>query len=804
MEKMDTDDMKNSEVKLIMNFLDDAAPQAIPSIEEFHVGHYEQILNNKFSSSYLKKFVNDDNLVKCLLNAVDDDPNCTFQLLSTGIASLLFFVQTNFTGPENTPDVDWLLGKREEALEFLHLEDECNENVKKPELLYLSKILFSNEKLQNHHKTAAWWLFRANLLHQIVLEEASATLFKETDDLIERISADDILGDEYLRTLFHVETVQFYLYHRRIQNMEKHVEIAQHSAKLNMQLVGMLGKRTKYQQDEKAQLMLKVSMDKDNFPHRKCQDLPTALELNDDLRLERVEYSEAAEIIELGALEEAVVLAKYFQIQKSQPKDKLADEEVVPYLNNVIENSSNWPLRMSSLCQRCVLESNHKRTVERSMSQTEYLIEQLNSSKPLVSHRMDIFFASGMKPVWEVRQTLADLMLNLGMVKSALDLYLQLRLWESVIVCYTILELRHKAAEIIQQEIDKKPTVKLWCLLGDATQDTKCYETAWKLSGEKSSRAQRHWGLHYYSKQNYTEAVPHLKLSVELNNIQENIWIRLGFAALQIEDWKLAANAYRHYCALEQMNFEAWNNLAKAYIKLGDKPRAWRSLQDAVKCNFDRWEVWDNLMVVSIDLGHFSEVIRCYHRILELKAHHTDVQILKILTKAIITDIKDADGNPASKLLQKALELFGHLTSAVPNNASIWQMYAELTATKNTEMDYQKAAQYLQRAHRTAVANPKWFKEVEATIDVLHLCADLAESYLKCAESGSPLQRRAMLGSAKLSLQGVVRKVKDQDWIGQTVIDESLANIEAYLTKIMDELKKINIDSNYVSQNITL
>ncbi|XP_046599448.1 tetratricopeptide repeat protein 27 isoform X2 [Neodiprion lecontei] len=693
MEKMHTEDLKNSEVKLITNFLDDSAPQALPSIEEFHMGHYEQILNNKFCSSYLKKFVNNNNLVKTLHDAVNDDPNCTFQLLSVGIASLLFFVQTNFTGPENTPDIDWLLGKREEALEFLHLEDECNENVKKPELLYLSKILLSNETLQNHHRTAAWWLFRANLLHQIVLEEASATLFKETEDLVEKISADDILSDEYLRTLFHVEAVQFYLYHRRIQNMEKHVEIAQHSAKLNMQLVGMLGKRTKYQQDEKAQLMLKVSMDKDNFPYRKCQDLPTALELKDDLRLERVEYSEPAEIIELGALEEAVVLAKYFQIQKSQPKDKLADEEVVPYLI---------------------------------------------------------------------------------------------------------------AAEIIQQEIDKKPTVKLWCLLGDSTQDTKCYETAWKLSGEKSSRAQRHWGLHYYSKQNYTEAVPHLKLSVELNNIQENIWIRLGFAALQIEDWKLAANAYRHYCALEQMNFEAWNNLAKAYIKLGDKPRAWRSLQDAVKCNFDRWEVWDNLMVVSIDLGHFSEVIRCYHRILELKAHHTDVQILKILTKAIITDITDADGNPASRLLQKALELFGHLTAAVPNNASIWQMYAELTATKNTEMDYQKAAQYLQRAHRTAVANPKWFKEVEATKDVLNLCADLAESYLKCAESGSPLQRRAMLGSAKLSLQGVVRKVKDQDWIGQKDIDESLANIEAYLTKILDELRKINVDSNYVSQNIVL
>lgn len=48
--------------------------------------------------------------------------------------------------------------------------------------------------------------------------------------------------------------------------------------------------------------------------------------------------------------------------------------------------------------------------------------------------------------------------------------------------------------------------------------------------------------------------------------------------------------------------------MAKAYIKLGDKPRAWKSLQDAIKCNYDRWEVWDNLMVVSVDLGHFSEV----------------------------------------------------------------------------------------------------------------------------------------------------------------------------------------------------
>lgn len=49
----------------------------------------------------------------------------------------------------------------------------------------------------------------------------------------------------------------------------------------------------------------------------------------------------------------------------------------------------------------------------------------------------------------------------------------------------------------------------------------------------------------------YAEAIPHLKLSVELNNIQEGAWFRLGFAALQTENWNLAATAYRRYCALE-------------------------------------------------------------------------------------------------------------------------------------------------------------------------------------------------------------------------------------------------------------
>lgn len=41
---------------------------------------------------------------------------------------------------------------------------------------------------------------------------------------------------------------------------------------------------------------------------------------------------------------------------------------------------------------------------------------------------------------------------------------------------------------------------------------------------------------------------------------------------------------------------------------MGQKERAYRALQEAVKCNFENWKVWDNLKNVSADCGQFEEV----------------------------------------------------------------------------------------------------------------------------------------------------------------------------------------------------
>lgn len=235
-------------------------------------------------------------------------------------------------------------------------------------------------------------------------------------------------------------------------------------------------------------------------------------------------------------------------------------------------------------------------------------------------------------------------MISLGMIKTALELYLRLRKWYEVIACYTTLELRHKAAEVIRQQLDLRPTVELYCLLGDATDDVQCYAQAWDWSKQRSGRAQRHWGCYYFAKHDYAAAVPHLQRSLELNSLQETVWARLGYSGIMLENWALAADAYRRYTSIEPNGFECWNNLSKAYINLGDKPRAHKVLQEALKCNFSNWKVWENFLLVSVDTGNFEDAINAFDRLIELRGKYFDGQVLQIIAKSVANDVPDAEG----------------------------------------------------------------------------------------------------------------------------------------------------------------
>lgn len=95
------------------------------------------------------------------------------------------------------------------------------------------------------------------------------------------------------------------------------------------------------------------------------------------------------------------------------------------------------------------MEATNKRTVERSLKQSEEIVKMLRKSDATTNFlRLSFVYASYMRPRWTVQTQWADILVSLGFVKTALDIYLEVEHWDSVIACYNLLELKHKVSGI--------------------------------------------------------------------------------------------------------------------------------------------------------------------------------------------------------------------------------------------------------------------------------------------------------------------------------------------------------------------
>ena len=551
---------------------------------------------------------------------------------------------------------------------------------------------------------------------------------------------------------------------------------------------------------------------------------PKDMKLDDEVRLDKIQFVDERECPTLSKNEQCLVFAIYNIVKKSTPKDELANEQLIPYLetilNGKIENQI-WALRTNALLERSKLERDNRRTIERSLMQIETLVDSIRQSSDSDGYvsklRMDHLYITKLPPSWHLEMELVRLYQSMGSVRSALDIALKLQQWEDVISCYHVLKLRHKAAEVIQSQIEQKgETPLLLCMLGDATDEEKYYYKALELSDNKSSRAYKALGLKAYYNKDYTKAVDMLERSIDCNRFQLDTLLRLGFAALEIEKWEVAAKAYRMYVNYETDNFDAWNNLAKAYINLNNKSRAFTIFQEAVKCDYDNWKIWDNILVTSVDCGHFEESVRAYHRILDIRESKTqnsfegntkmkelvDYEVLSALVKAVTNcEILDTFGNSAQQVHAPAVhKLFGRIAALSPKDEKFYELFAVLVtsgtvpkAGNNNEniQDFKencfKAAQLMQKATAAFQTNNKRWE-----FDQCNQGISLFLKYGKyCIESGDSQQ----LISAKMSIKSVLSKVKKAKTSFETEeihekIQGTFHELEESLELILEEIKK--------------
>ncbi|KAL9622731.1 MAG: hypothetical protein Q9160_002849 [Pyrenula sp. 1 TL-2023] len=381
---------------------------------------------------------------------------------------------------------------------------------------------------------------------------------------------------------------------------------------------------------------------------------PINLDLNDDTLLESISFAKTptanpnlpeihdisdlpislksidpASQPKLQPLDAIILLNLASSISNTRPQDGLTREETLPYATRVLEGrSSNWQIYTQALLIRSRIEGYKSRTAQRGLLQLQAVVDQviaettgvasaagteseaattpdtfLPKPKPgesaPVSERLKYVWQLNRAMRWELEAELAARWVQMGGLRTALDIYRRLHMKAELALCLAATDQEEEAIRVIREtlfepdatETDKPeaeimfygarkqslPTdaPRLLCILGDLEKDPDHYQMAWSVSNRRYARAQRSLGRYYMQEKTYFIASEAYRAALRVSPLDAPTWFALGCIELELQEWFDAVEAFTRAVRIEDQDAEAWSNLAVALLKLppDDQPR---------------------------------------------------------------------------------------------------------------------------------------------------------------------------------------------------------------------------------------
>ncbi|KAG0173821.1 hypothetical protein DFQ28_004552 [Apophysomyces sp. BC1034] len=801
--------------------LDETVAQQLPAavrdaVDDILHGRYAKLIQHSplfeetegFSAPNILEWV--DQRLKSLLP--QDQPDSRFQMLATGIACLNAFIQINWTGPVMELGVEQLFTKDKEIQKTLERDihssclrllsadsEEVYHLTQQLGFLAVARQILVSEELRKKTVSGSLWATRACFIQQQLLEEGSATLqnliLQLTGESAENIknSLNKDAGTELI-VRQQLETALMYSHYGQDKEAYEKMCEGQESSGFTWSITGALGRRTKFQQFDVTQLVVLAESKHDAEESKEESTRPETLDLNDDTLLEKIAFAKTEEnekdekkrLGNLRVIDQCLLLAFCLNIKNTNPDHGLTTEQMKPYVARVLENANNWMVHTMALLLKTRLESDKSRTVERSALQLQALVDQIKVEDSGVEERLAYFYDLLLPSKWEMERELARRFVSLGVLRSALEIFERLEMWDDVVSCYQLLEQRHKAKEVLDRLMAENPdSPKLWCILGDVEREPEHWRKSWELSGRRYARAMRTLGAYHYKLGEYNESIESYQLALEINPLFEGSWYVLGCAAMQAERWDVAQRAFQRVVALDNEQAEAWNNLSSVYVRMDRKLDAFLALKQATKLKFDNWKMWQNLLFVAVDVGQFADAIWAMQRIVDLRwdkvrEEAVDIPVLRLIVESVIQnwkDLHDRDGVRLAGQVQRLLE--DVILSRITNSAEIWRICAKYYMWQQRYADGLEASIKAYRAvmHDTRIETEESIFEDVATIALDTV--DMYETLGDKQQGGKPVCADWKYQS-RLIIKGLMGKTKDtfEDTVTYERLQERLDDLK--------------------------